>query len=66
MDVVITIRNSILPLAILVYYMSKRFFSGVYACVDGADATTNGTKMSEGNLCKVCECIDTVYTCMNY
>jgi hypothetical protein len=22
-------------------------------------------KMSEGNLCKVCECIDIVYTCMN-
>ena len=48
----------------------KRFFSGVHACVHSADALTNFTfkrpKTSVfGRLCKVCECIGTVYTCMN-
>ena len=64
MDVVITIRNSILPLAILVYYTHWTLLFRS-SCVNGDDATTNWTKMSEGNVCKVCECIDTVNTCMN-
>jgi len=65
MSMLLTIRNSILPLAILVYYSIKRFFSGVHACVNGADATTNWTNVRSMYKCKVCECIDTVYTCMN-
>ena len=63
----------------------KRFFSGVHACIHGADALTNFTwtsfghlislwvhrhhvhmhELLNGRLCKVCECIATVYTCMN-
>ena len=37
----LTIRNSVSLLAILVYDSIKRFFSVVHASVNGADATTN-------------------------
>jgi hypothetical protein len=45
------------------HYKIKRFFSGVHTCVNGADAITKWINV--GRLCKVCECIVTVYTCMN-
>ena len=52
--------------------MTKHFFSGVYACVNGADALTNFTETSFGCLLsllvhrhKICWRIGTVYTYTN-
>ena len=47
------------------YYRIKRFFSWVQACVSGADAIANCKHVWMTFKCRVCECIGTVYTCMN-
>ena len=44
-----------------IYYRIKRFFSGVHACVHGADALTNCIS----DVYSICECIGTEDTCMN-
>jgi hypothetical protein len=40
----------------------NRFFSGVYACVNGADALTNSTFKRHSDIFSVCDCIGTAYT----